>query len=66
MSFQATNNQTSDINVELTNIKRTLDANAGKAALEPSYEGNAYIEPSRVTIDYVDVTETTDPSQSVA
>jgi hypothetical protein len=65
MSFQPTNNQTNDLNVELANIRRTLDSNASKAALEPNYEGNTYIEPSRVTIDYVDVTETTDPSQSI-
>jgi hypothetical protein len=55
--------QTDNINSELTNIKRTLSQNAGKAALEPSYEGNTYIEPSRAFIDFVDVKETTDPTQ---
>jgi hypothetical protein len=66
MSFQQTNNQTNDINVELTDIKRTLDSNASKEALQPTYEGNTYIDPSRSMIDFIDVTETTDPSQSVA
>ena len=63
MSFQPTNNQTNDINVELTSIRRTLDSNAAKGALDPSYQGNTYIEPSRAFTDYVYIIESTDPTQ---
>ena len=63
MSFQPTNNQTNDLNVELQSIRRILDQNAANAALHPTYEGNTYIEPSRTLTDYVYIIESTDPTQ---
>lgn len=55
--------KTPSVNVVIADIKRDADQEASKAALQPSYEGNAFIVLSRTTIDFVNVTETTDPSQ---
>ncbi len=56
--------KTQDVNVVIADISRDADQEASKAALQPSYEGNTYIVPSRTMIDFVNVTESTDPSQT--
>ena len=63
MSFQPTNNQTNDLNVELTSIKRIIDSTAAGEALKPTYEGNTLIEYSKTLTDYVYIIESTDPTQ---
>jgi len=57
--------KTPDVNVVIADIKRDQDQEASAIALQPSYEGNTYIVQSRTMIDFVNVTETTDPSQTV-
>jgi hypothetical protein len=57
--------KTENVNVVIADISRDQDQEASKAALQPSYEGNTYIVPLRTMIDFVNVTETTDPSQSI-
>jgi hypothetical protein len=56
--------KTPSVNVVIADIKRDADQEASKAALQPSYEGNTYIVQSRTMIDFVNVTESTDPSQT--
>lgn len=57
--------KTPSVNVVIADIKRDQDQEASKAALQPSYEGNTYIVQSRTMIDFVNVTESIDPSQTV-
>lgn len=54
---------TDDIRIVVADIKRDQDQEATAVAIQPTYEGNTYIVPSRTMIDFVNVTETTDPSQ---
>jgi len=56
--------KTPDVNVIIADISRDQDQEASKAALQPSYEGNTYIVQSRTMIDFVNVTESIDPSQT--
>ncbi len=58
--------KTENVNVVIADISRDADQEASKAALQPSYEGNTYIVPSRSMIDFVNVTDTIDPSQTPA
>jgi len=58
--------KTTNVNVIVADISRDADQEASKAALQPSYEGNTYIPPTRTMIDFVNVTETIDPSQTPA
>src|SRR6185436_5227937 len=56
--------KTPSVNVVIADIKRDADQEASKAALQPTYEGNTYIVQSRTMIDFVNVTESIDPSQT--
>jgi hypothetical protein len=62
MSFQGTNNQTDNINVQFTDLQRRIAQDVAARALT-KYEGDTFIVPSRNMIEWVDVTETTDPTQ---
>jgi hypothetical protein len=55
--------RTQNINVDIADIKDQQDQEATKTALQPTFEGTTYIVPMRAMIDFVNVTETTDPSQ---
>lgn len=56
-------NRTNDINVKLSDNQRFVEQINNGKALEPNYEGNTYIEPSRTLTDYVYIIESTDPTQ---
>jgi hypothetical protein len=64
MSFQP-GGSTNDINVELTTISRDAGLEATDKALQPNFEGILYLFPSISQIDFVQVSEATDPSQSI-
>ncbi len=55
--------KTNDVNVVIADIKDEQDQEATKAAIQPAFEGTTYMPPMRAMIDFVNVTETTDPSQ---
>jgi hypothetical protein len=55
---------TDDTRIIIADIKRDADQDFTQAALQPTYEGNAYIDQSRSMIDFVNVTESIDPSQT--
>ena len=64
MTHQKKKKKTADINVTVADIKRDQDQEAVKAALQPTFEGTVYMPSSRTMIEFVNVTETTDPSQT--
>ena len=55
--------KTQDVNVVIADIKDEQEIEATKAAIQPVFEGTSYLYPIRASIDFVNVTETTDPSQ---
>ena len=55
--------KTPDVNVVIADIKRDQDQDATRTAIQPAFEGTTYMPPMRAMIDFVNVTETTDPSQ---
>jgi len=55
--------KTTDVNLVIADIQDNLDQQATKIAIQPSFEGTTYMNPLRTSIDFVNVTETTDPSQ---
>jgi len=55
--------KTPNVNVVVADIKRDQDQDAIRTAIQPTFEGTNYMPPLRAMIDFVNVTETTDPSQ---
>ncbi len=55
--------KTQDVNIVIADIKDDVDQDATKAAIQPVFEGTTYMYAMRAMIDFVNVTETTDPSQ---
>jgi hypothetical protein len=56
--------KTPSINVIVTDIKRDQDQDATRTAIQPSFEGITYMPSIRSMIDFVNVTETMDSSQT--
>jgi len=55
--------KTENVNVVIADIKDEQDQDATRTAIQPVFEGITYMTPIRWMIDFVNVTETTDPSQ---
>ncbi len=58
--------KTTNVNVVVADIQDTVDQQATKDAIQPAFEGTTYMPPMRAMIDFVNVTETIDPSQTPA
>ena len=58
--------KTTDVNVVITEIKQDADQDATKLAIQPTFEGTGFIPSIRSSIDFVNVTDTIDPSQTPA
>ena len=58
--------KTEDVNVVIADVKDEQDQSATRTAIQPAFEGTNYMPPLRAMIDFVNVTETTDPSQTPA